>query len=83
MFKGEIEETTHKMCKAVSNLAYFRRLYRQYSSGGKLAKMFKDGSEPALWTFPEDLVFYKFDAFVERVNTVKVNLTDSSLPVKW
>ena len=87
VFKGEIEETIHKIQKAISILKYFRSIYAQYAKH-RVAKMFaaahpqqnttdtnnSDGEQAATaaWSFPDELVFYKFDAFLQRLHVVKV-----------
>nr|KAG5690881.1 hypothetical protein BaRGS_028913 [Batillaria attramentaria] len=69
LFKGEVEETIDKVRKAVRVLHAFRDAYEDHRQ--KLKTYFKDGAEPKEWEFAPDLVFARYDKFVERVEVVE------------
>jgi dynein heavy chain, axonemal len=69
IFKGEIEETTVKVSKAMKSLLALKDIYNRYREN--LKDYFKEG-EPREWEFAPVLVFHRFDKFVERVRLVNV-----------
>jgi len=71
IFKGEVEETIDKVQKAMTTLHAFKEIYEEHKL--KLKDYFKD-SEPKEWEFAPQLVFHRYDKFVERVEMVNVSL---------
>ena len=71
IFKGEVEETIDKVQKAMKTLHSFKEIYEEHKS--KLKDYFKD-REPKEWEFAPQLVFHRYDKFVERVEMVNVSL---------
>ncbi|XP_067673689.1 dynein beta chain, ciliary-like [Haliotis asinina] len=69
LFKGEVEETVEKVCKACKVLQSFRSTYEEHKD--KLKTYFPEGQEPREWEFAPQLVFARFDKFAERVETIK------------
>lgn len=72
LFKGEVEETIEKVKTALQILNAFRSTYEEHRA--KIKSYFADGEEVKEWEFAPELVFHRYDKFVERVETVKVNI---------
>ena len=70
LFNGEVEETIDKVRKAVKVLHAFTDLYEEHRQ--KLKTYFKDGETVREWEFAPELVFARYNLFVERVVTVEV-----------
>ena len=70
IFKGEIEENMIRVKTAEQVLQCFKETYEEYRLS--LNKFFPDNVEPALWQFSPNLVFERFDRFMDRVIVVKV-----------
>lgn len=70
IFKGEVEETIDKVKKALASLHCFKNTYEEHRL--KLKDYFKDG-EPKEWEFAPQLVFHRYDKFVERVETINAS----------
>ncbi|CAH1795230.1 unnamed protein product [Owenia fusiformis] len=68
IFKGELEEVIVKVNGAVNILNAFRKSYEEHRANIK--DYFKEG-EPKEWEFAPQLVFARFDKFVEKVETVR------------
>ena len=71
IFKGEAEETIEKVQVALRILRFFKDSYEEHRA--KLPDYFKDGKEVRQWEFAPQLVFHRYDKFVERVETVHVS----------
>ena len=71
-----MEETVDKVRKAVKVLHAFSEQYEEHRQ--KLNTYFKEG-EPREWEFSRDLVFARYDLFVERVETVEVSEDEAVL----
>ena len=70
LFKGEVEETIDKVRKAAKVLHAFTELYEDHRQ--KLKTYFKEGGTVREWEFAPELVFARYDLFVQRVETVEV-----------
>ena len=70
IFKGEVEETIEKVELARSILKNFRETYEHHRL--HIKDYFKE-KEPRSWEFAPQLVFHRFDKFVERVDMVHVS----------
>ncbi|XP_013396327.1 dynein beta chain, ciliary isoform X2 [Lingula anatina] len=68
IFKGEVEETIEKVRETVEILKYFQVTYEEHKA--KLKDYFKNG-DPKEWEFAPQLVFSRYDTFVQRVETVR------------
>ena len=71
IFKGEAEETIEKVEMARKILKHFRDTYEHHRL--HIRDYFKE-KEPRSWEFAPQLVFHRFDKFVERVEMVHVSL---------
>ena len=71
IFKGEVEETLSRVQAALKNLLAFKTVYDEYRV--KVKDYFNEG-EPKEWEFAPQLVFHRFDQFVERVRLIKVGI---------
>jgi len=76
IFKGEVEETIEKVTKAVGVLHSFKKTYEDHK--GRVKSYFPEGSEAKEWEFAPELVFARYDQFVNRVEIVKVNNPQTS-----
>ena len=70
IFKGEVEETIEKVEMARKILKHFRDTYEHHRL--HIRDYFKE-KEPRSWEFAPQLVFHRFDKFVERVEMVHVS----------
>ena len=50
----------------------WRDTYEEHKA--KLKDYFKDGKEPIEWEFAPQLVFHRYDKFLDRVKTVAVSI---------
>ena len=71
LFKGEVEETILKVTQALEVLKYFKQKYEECRANIK--NFFKGDAEVKEWEFAPQLVFSRFDLYVERVEIVKVS----------
>ena len=72
IFKGEVEETIEKVELARGILKHFRETYEHHRL--HIRDYFKE-KDPRSWEFAPQLVFHRFDKFVERVDMVHVSNT--------
>ncbi len=59
-----------KVQKALQSLKLFKDAYQDHRA--KLKDYFKEG-EPKEWEFAPQLVFHRYDKFMERVETINVS----------
>ena len=71
LFKGETEEVFEKVKTANRILLAFKTCFETHRD--KLSTYFTDGQEPILWEFTPKLVFWRYDKFLHRVETVLVS----------
>ena len=67
--KVEVEEALDKVLVTLKIFNSFRSAFREFKA--KLHKYFTGDKKPKLWEFQEQLIFKRFDSFVERLNIVK------------
>ena len=64
-----MEEALDKVLVTLKIFNSFRSAFREFKA--KLHKYFTGDKKPKLWEFQEQLIFKRFDSFVERLNIVK------------
>ena len=50
-------------------MAWFKTIFQDYKS--RLPTYFTEGKTPRYWEFQENLVFYRYDDFLDRLDIVK------------
>ena len=70
VFKGETEETLLKLSKALEITEYFKSQYEEYRT--KVPTYFKEGKTPRDWEFAPVFAFARYDAYTNRLKTIKV-----------
>lgn len=68
IFKNEVEEAIEKVRTSLKVVRAFRQCYEDHRV--KIKDYFPEGKEPKEWEFAPQLVFHRFDKFVERVEIV-------------
>ena len=69
ILKGDLEETVAKVQGALKGLRAFKQQYEEHNA--KLKDYFNE-RDPLEWEFTPDLVFHRFDKFINRVEMVYV-----------
>ena len=70
LFKGELEESTEKIRITYNALDAYEKSYHEYKE--KIGSYFKNDTQPKLWEFAPKLVFARWDRFMERMNMIRV-----------
>jgi hypothetical protein len=73
LLKGEADETIPTVKRALKILYAFRQAYFEHEA--KIASYFPAHKEPVLWNFPPQMIFARFDKFVELLETVEVGVS--------
>ncbi|XP_021937393.1 dynein beta chain, ciliary isoform X2 [Zootermopsis nevadensis] len=68
IFQSDVDETKQRVQESVETLHLFRKIFDECREN--LASYFKD-REPTLWTFHPKIVFERFQAFLNRLETIK------------
>lgn len=68
LFHSDIDEAMLRVGLCINTLNNFTSVFNLYKS--KLGYFFKD-REPGLWNFHPNMVFKRFNAFVERLQTIQ------------
>ena len=68
-FQVEVEEALDKVLVTLKIFNSFRSAFREFK--GKLHTYFVGDKKPKLWEFQEQLIFKRFDGFVDRLDIVK------------
>ena len=76
LFKNEVEESIAKVRMGLKITRQFKVTYQEHRE--KIASYFRDGAEPILWEFTPELVFHRYDVYLERMETVIVSACASS-----
>ena len=69
IFQIEVEEALDKVKVSIRNLKEFKTIFQDYKS--RLPTYFTEGKTPRYWEFQENLVFYRYDDFLDRLDIVK------------
>lgn len=72
LFKGEVEETVDKVHLAMENLKVFKNVYEMYRSK---VKSYSDDGSLHEWDFEPQIVFHRFNQYVERIACIMVSLS--------
>ena len=70
ILKGDLEETVDKVQAALKNLKAFKSQYEEHNH--KLKDYFNE-KEPLEWEFTPELVFHRYDKFMDRVEMIYVS----------
>ena len=65
----EVEEALDKVLVTLKIFNSFRSAFREFKA--KLHTYFVGDKKPKLWEFQEQLIFKRFDSFVDRLDIVK------------
>ena len=71
LFKNEVEESIGKVRTALRITRQFKVSYEEHRA--KIADYFKDGAEPILWEFTPELVFHRYDVYLQRLEIIIVS----------
>lgn len=69
LFKGEPEESVEKIKSTYTSIEAYLKSYETHKA--KLNTYFKQGN-PKEWEFARDLVFARWDKFMEKLNKIRV-----------
>ena len=72
LFKMDPEDSINKINRAVKSLEFYRKSYESHR--GSILGYFKNGSVPQDWDFAPQLVFFRMDKFMERLNMIRVKI---------
>jgi len=76
LFTGELDEVLLKVSGCLKTLHAFRQTYKEHKA--KLETYLKEGVKANKWEFADALVFARYDKVVERIETLKVCLIEST-----
>nr|CAD7570912.1 unnamed protein product [Timema californicum] len=68
IFQSDVDEAKQRVQLSLSTLKIFRELFDEYKE--RLPEFFT-GREPMPWTFHPNIVFERFQSFLDRLNTVQ------------
>lgn len=70
IFHTDIDEAMQRLTLSIHSLKYFRSVFDYFKEN--LAQFFHDENHPPVhWTFHPNAVFERFNAFMERLNTIQ------------
>jgi dynein heavy chain len=70
LFKGEPEESVEKIKNTYNTLDAYKNSYEKHKASVK--KYFKNGHPVREWEFSPQLVFARWDKFMEKMNMIRV-----------
>jgi dynein heavy chain, axonemal len=70
LFKSEIDESVEKIRTTFNTLNAYTKTYNEFK--GKIGSYFKNSKKLKLWEFSPNLVFGRWDKFVERIIMIRV-----------
>ncbi|EFA11309.2 dynein beta chain, ciliary [Tribolium castaneum] len=68
LFHSDIDEAMQRVGLCIKTLKQFSKIFNSYKNN--LGRFFKD-REPKLWNFHPNMVFERFNAFLERLQTIQ------------
>lgn len=64
----KVEEALDKVNVSITTLKEFRNCFKKYKA--KVPSYFKEGKKPKKWQFQENLIFEKYDTFLDRLKII-------------
>lgn len=68
LFHSDIDEAVQRVCVCIKTLRHFSIIFNTYKNN---LDKFYDSNEPKIWNFHANMVFERFNAFLERLRTIQ------------